>query len=85
MFIIELTLKGNPLSLSVQRKEHEDATGLYQRVLDAMRSGQAQMLELTCEKQPDKKLAVLSTEVSAVQVFEKSASNATSATGFFRG
>ncbi len=86
MFIIELILKSNPLALSVRRKEEAEATALYQKILDAIRAPQPQMLELTCDKQTEKKLAILSTEVSAVQMIaEKSAASAGAAAGFFRG
>ena len=72
MFTIDLTLKQTPMPLSVQRKEADDAQALYQQILEAMRSENREILELTCEKQPDKKIAVLSDHVIAVMVSEKS-------------
>lgn len=71
MFTIDLTVKNTPFPLSVQRKSPEDAEALYKEILDTMRSGQPQILELTCEKQPEKKIAVLSSEISAVQLSQK--------------
>lgn len=84
MFTIDLTLKNTPFPLSAQRKSEEDAHALYNQILEAMRSGNPQILELTCEKQPEKKIAVLIGEISAVQISQKSGANATGrAPGFF--
>lgn len=76
MFILELTLKGNPLSLSVQRKSAEEAEASYQEILGAMKSGNNPLLELTCDRQPDKKVAVFADSLAAVQIYEKSSANA---------
>jgi hypothetical protein len=84
MFTIDLILKNTPFPLSVQRKAVEDAEALYSQILDTMRSGQSQILELTCEKQPEKKIAVVSSEITAVQLSEKSSSASTGRPpGFF--
>lgn len=85
MFIIDVSLKNAPVTLSVQRKATEDAEAIYQQVLEAVRSGEQRLIELTCEHQPGKKVSVLSSEVAAIQVYEKS-STATSSgrpPGFF--
>jgi hypothetical protein len=83
MYIIDLMLKSTPMTLSVQRKEAEAAQALYQELLDALKSGNTAVMELTCDQQPDKKISVLIQEVCAVQVYEKSG-NATGRTpGFF--
>ncbi|MBW4443937.1 MAG: hypothetical protein KME10_22465 [Plectolyngbya sp. WJT66-NPBG17] len=76
MFILELTLKGNPLSLSIQRKSAEEAESTYQEILGAMKSGNNPLLELTCDRQPDKKIAVFADNLAALQVYEKSSANA---------
>lgn len=84
MFILELTLKNNPLSLSIQRKSAEYAEATYQEILGAMRSGSNQLLELTCDRQPDKKLAVFTDSLAAVQIYEKSSATASGRPpGFF--
>lgn len=84
MFTIDLTLKNTPFPLSVQRKSEEDAHALYNQILEALRSGNPQILELTCEKQPEKKIAVLVSEVTAVQISQKSGGAATGRPpGFF--
>jgi len=85
MFIIDVSLKSAPVTLSVQRKSAEDAEAAYHQVLDAVRSGEQRLVELTCEHQPGKKVSILGSEVAAVQVYEKS-STATSSgrpPGFF--
>jgi len=85
MFIIDVTLKNTPVTLSVQRKLEEDAKALYQQVLEAMRSGHPVTLELTCEQQTGKTVAILVSEISAVQVSEKSGAGTASGRppGFF--
>ncbi|NJO77232.1 MAG: hypothetical protein HC827_01070 [Cyanobacteria bacterium RM1_2_2] len=72
MFVIDVTLKHSPITLSVQRKTAEDATALYQQILEALRSGNATTLELTCEQQAGKTIGVLVSEIAAVQMAEKS-------------
>ena len=73
MYTVEVTLRGTPLTLSVQRKELSDAETLYRSVLDLIQSPvQPKLIELTCEKEPEKKIGVFSSEISAVQVSEKS-------------
>lgn len=85
MFIIDVTLKNTPLSLSVQRKASEDAEATYQEILEAMNSGSSKILQLTCDRQPEKKIGILSSEISAVQMSEKSGTAAASGRppGFF--
>jgi hypothetical protein len=72
MFIIELNLKSTPMSLSVQRQSEEDAQATYKQVLEAMKSGQ--MIELACDWQQGKKIAVFGDSLAAVQMYEKSSS-----------
>ena len=55
MISIDLALKYTPLPISVQRKEVEDAQALYDQIVNAMKSGTSQLIELTCEKQTEKK------------------------------
>ena len=72
MFSIDMIVKNTPVSLSVQRKSAEDAEAVYQQVVEAIRNSQPHILELTCEKNPEKKVAVLSSEISGVVISEKS-------------
>ena len=85
MYTVEITLKNNPIALSVQRKEQEKAEELYREIAKAIADGNPQMLELTCEKQEGKKVSVLTSEISAVQVSEKSGASANMGAGFIRG
>ena len=75
MYSIELTIKLSPLPLVVQRKEHVDAQRLYSEVIDSMQKGNQRLLELTCEKVEDKKITVLVSEITAVQIYEKTSSS----------
>lgn len=71
--------------LSVQRKTQEGAEVVYRQVMEAIRSGSPALLELTCEQQVEKKIAILVSEISAVQIAEKSGSGTSSGRvpGFF--
>ncbi|MBE9180802.1 hypothetical protein IQ268_19770 [Oculatella sp. LEGE 06141] len=85
MFIIDVTLKSTPMALSVQRKTAEGAKALYQQILDALRNGNPTVLELTCEQQVEKTIGILVSEISAVQMAEKSSTATASGRppGFF--
>ncbi|MEC4805493.1 MAG: hypothetical protein SAJ12_05495 [Jaaginema sp. PMC 1079.18] len=84
MFTIDLTLQYTPIPVSVQRKEQSDAAALYQEIVAAMKQDTPQVLELTCEKQSDKKVALLSDRIIAVMMSDKSGALASGrATGFF--
>lgn len=72
MFTIELTLKHTPMPLSVQKKEQSEAEALYGSITEGLRSGSGQLVEITCDQQPHKRIGVLSSEIAAVQLFEKS-------------
>ncbi|MEO0867404.1 MAG: hypothetical protein AAFY17_02940 [Cyanobacteria bacterium J06642_11] len=85
MYIVELSMKHTALPMSVQKKTSEAADEAYGAVLNALKTGQPVILELTCDKQEGKKLSVLVSEVAAVQVYEKSGGTSSSgkAAGFF--
>ena len=78
MYSIELTIKLSPIPLTVQRKEHVDAQKLYNEVIDSIQKGNQRLLELTCEKVEDKRITVLVSEITAVQIYEKTSSSSTS-------
>jgi hypothetical protein len=84
MYTVEITLKNNPIALSVQRKEQENAEALYREIANAIADANTKILELTCEKQEGKKVSVLVGEISAVQVSEKSGASANMGAGFIR-
>ena len=82
MYSIELTIKFSPVPLIVQRKEHTDAQRLYSEVVDSIQKGNQTLLELTCQKVEDKKITVLVSEISAVQIYEKTNSSTSKRPGF---
>ncbi|WP_269622205.1 hypothetical protein [Prochlorococcus marinus] len=73
MYSIELALKMSPIPLSVQRKELRDASALYNSIKQSLQTGVPKVLEIDCEKLKDKKIAILLSEVLAVQIYEKTA------------
>tara|TARA_Y100001968_G_C19439120_1_gene761509 strand:+ start:2635 stop:2898 length:264 start_codon:yes stop_codon:yes gene_type:complete len=75
VYVIELALKLSPFPLSVQRKDLAEAKILYQKVKDCMSKQHPDLLELSCEKVEDKKISILVSELSAVQIYEKTASS----------
>ena len=83
MYCIELTIKLSPMPLVVQRKEHEDAKRLYSEVIDSIQKGDQKLLELTCEKVEDKRITVLVSEITAVQIYEKTSSSTSKRPGFY--
>ena len=76
MISINVTLKYSPMPVSVERKETVDAEALYAQITTAMRSPTPELLELTCEKQTEKKVAIMSDQISAVILSQKDGSNA---------
>ena len=74
MYTVELTLRYSPFPISIQKKEFDEVSRIYQEIKDAMRNNNSSLLiELQCEKIKSKSLAVLSNEIIAVQIYEKSA------------
>lgn len=85
MYIVELSMKHTALPMSVQKKTLDAANEAYGGVLNALKTGQPVILELSCDKQEGKKLSVLVSELAAVQIYEKSggASSSGKSAGFF--
>jgi DNA-binding FadR family transcriptional regulator len=83
MYVIEILLKNVAMPMSVQRKTAEEATTVYQQVLAAMQAHEPKFLELTCDRQPEKKIAVMTDAIVAAQMYEKSgAASSGKAPGF---
>ena len=82
MYCIELTIKLSPMPLIVQRKEHGEAKRIYSDVVESIQKGNQRLLELTCEKVEDKRITVLVSEISAVQIYEKTSSSSSKRPGF---
>ena len=84
MYTINIVVRNTALPISIDRKEADDAEKVYQQIISAMNSEQPQVLELTCEKQEGKKVAVISTAIAAVIVSQKSGGTAAGrGAGFF--
>ena len=73
MYTLELSLRYSPFPISIQKKEYDDVLRIFQEVKNSMRENNASLIELQCEKINSKSLAVLSNEIIAVQIYEKSA------------
>jgi hypothetical protein len=84
MFTIELSLKGNPIPVSVERKEKEGAQAIYNSIIEAIESGSPKVLQLTCDKQAEKSVALLTDQICGVQMSEKSSSTSATGVGFGR-
>ena len=82
MYCIELTIKLSPMPLTVQRKEPQDAKRLYSEVIESIQKGNQRLLELTCEKVEEKRITVLVSEITAVQIYEKTSSSTSKRPGF---
>ena len=84
MYTIDIIVRNTALPISVEKKEADEAENVYQQVLSAMNSPETQVLELTCEKQEGKKVAVVSDSIVATIISQKSGATATGrAAGFF--
>jgi hypothetical protein len=83
MYVIEILLENIAMPLSVQRKTVEEASTVYQQVLAAMQSNDGGMLELTCDRQPEKKIVVMTAKIVAAQMYEKSGAAASGKTPGF--
>jgi len=82
VYCIELAIKLSPFPLVVQRKNHEDATILYDEIIQIIQASNERFLEITCEKVENKKVTVLVSEITAVQIYEKTSSSTSKRPGF---
>ena len=73
VYVVELSLRLSPMPVSVQRKELGDAQSLYAEIKKALETSEPRVLELTCEKAEEKRVSLLSSELVALQIYEKSA------------
>ncbi len=83
MYVIEILIKQTAMPMSVQRKTVEEATTVYEQVLAAMKSSDLNLLELSCDRQPEKKIAVITDSIIAAQMYEKSGAAASGKTPGF--
>jgi hypothetical protein len=82
MYTIDVMLKYSPAPISVQRKEENEANELYQKLTAAMTNGDPKVMELTCDRDVGKKVTVLCSEISVVQMSQKSGASADRVAGF---
>ena len=82
MYCIELSIKLSPIPFLIQRKNHEEAQSLYSQIIQTWQKNNERFLELTCEKVVDKRITVLVSEITAVQIFEKTSSSTSKRPGF---
>lgn len=83
MHTINIVVKNTPLPISVERKEAEEAEKVYQEIISAMKAQSPQVIELTCDKQEGKKIALVSTAIAAAVMSQSAGANAARPTGFF--
>lgn len=81
--MIEILLKNTAMPMSVQRKTVEEATTVYHQVVAAMQSPERTLLELSCDRQPEKKIVVITDAIVATQMYEKSGAAASGKTPGF--
>ncbi|MXX09570.1 MAG: hypothetical protein F4Z67_08130 [Synechococcus sp. SB0667_bin_8] len=72
VFTVEISLKRNPLPLTVQRREQVDAEALLQTLGGAMTSQRSELLHLNCDASSERKILLLSDEIASVQMYERS-------------
>ena len=75
MFTIDLLVRYISIPLSVEKKEEADAQALYSEILEAIKSPESKIIELTCDKQTEKKIAITSDQVTGVVISQKDGSN----------
>tara|TARA_Y100000589_G_scaffold54336_1_gene45120 strand:+ start:418 stop:684 length:267 start_codon:yes stop_codon:yes gene_type:complete len=74
MFTLEISLRYSPFPISIQKKEYADVLSVFEQIKNAMReNAECALIDLTCDKMNSKSIAVLSREIIAVQIYEKSA------------
>ena len=75
MYTLELNLRFSPFPITIQKKEYVDVKNIYDQIKDFMNdnTNKAPYIELNCDKVQDKLVTVLTKEILAVQIYEKSA------------
>ena len=75
MYTLELNLRFSPFPITIQKKEYVDVKNIYDQIKDFMNdnTNKEPYIELNCDKVQDKLVTVLTKEILAVQIYEKSA------------
>ena len=73
MYSLELSLRYSPFPLSIQKKEYDEIKRIYDEIRNSMtEESNSKLIELRCDKVPDKLVSVRPQEVVSVQIYEKS-------------
>ncbi len=76
MFSIDITLKYVPFPVSVQRDDEARAREIYAEIKAALTSPTPIVIELTCDKDTDKQVSLLSDQIGAVILSKKTGGGA---------
>ena len=84
MYTIEMILQNTAMSVSLQYKAQEDALSAYNQALDSLKSGTPAILQLSCELPQQKTVNLKTSEIIAVNMYDKSSTSASGRQpGFF--
>ena len=83
MHTINIVVRNTALPISIEKKEGEEAQKVYEEIISAMKAEDNQIIELTCEKQEGKKVAISSSGIVAAVMTQTSGANTNRAAGFF--
>ncbi len=74
MFTLEVSLRYSPFPISIQKKDHDEVLRIFEHIKKAMsENADSILIDLTCDKIKSKSISLLSREIIAVQIYEKSA------------
>ena len=74
MYTIELTLRYSPFPISIQKKEYEEALNTFNNIKSMMKDQNINsIIDLNCDKMEGKSISLLTREIIAIQIYEKSA------------
>ena len=74
MYTLELNLRYSPFPIAIQKKEYDEVLQIFNQIKSAMADNHnSSLIELKCEKVKDKLIAVVSREITSIQIYEKSA------------
>ena len=83
MHTINIIVRNTAIPISIEKKEEEEAQNVYQELISAMKAENTQVIELTCDKQEGKKVAISSSAIVAAVMSQTSGANNNRAAGFF--
>lgn len=83
MHTINIIVRNTAIPISIEKKEEEEAQNVYQELISAMKAENTQVIELTCDKQEGKKVAISGSAIVAAVMSQTSGANNNRAAGFF--